>query len=139
MDQIAFEGREDSLKLRQLSQRIFHCAHISGIALAKYEATAKAFQIVDILQVFSQGPGYAEVFEAGLGLFDDVIPLPHANNRLQLDNPTRVSMFARRFNHASCLTLETGSRVDRIDGKWAPKNNIHCLRENGAVETWEGP
>jgi len=86
-----------------------------------------------------QGPGYAEVFEAGLGLFDNVIPLPHANNRLQLDNPTRVSLFARRFNHASCLTLETGSRVDRVDGKWIPKNNIHCLREDGVVEPWEGP
>ena len=44
-----------------------------------------------------QGKGFAEVFEAGLGLYSNLIPLPHAAKRLQLDNPTRVSIFARRF------------------------------------------
>ncbi len=81
-----------------------------------------------------QGPGYAEVFEAGLGLFDDLVPLPHARNRLLLDNPTRVSIFARRFEAASCLTLDDGARVDRVDGRWHPRQNIHRLKSDGTVE-----
>ena len=39
-----------------------------------------------------QGRGNAEVLRgAGLGLYDGVLPLPHARTRLKLDDPLRVS------------------------------------------------
>jgi hypothetical protein len=59
-----------------------------------------------------QGPGNAEVFDAGLGLFPDVVPLPDARHRLRLDDPGRVSLFARRFAPAHCVVLDEGSRLD---------------------------
>jgi len=81
-----------------------------------------------------QGRGYAEVFEAGLGLFDDVVPLPHAHKRLQLENPVRVSLFARRFAGLDCLTLASGSRLEHGDETWRPVREIQRLNPDGTVE-----
>lgn len=60
-----------------------------------------------------QGAGDAEVLEAGLGLFTDALPLPHARSRLRLGDPLRVALFARRFAPAACVALEAGSRLLR--------------------------
>lgn len=65
-----------------------------------------------------QGPGNAEVFEHGACLFDDIVPLPHASTRLQLEDPSRVSLFASRFSPAQAITLDAQERLDRVDGKW---------------------
>jgi hypothetical protein len=63
------------------------------------------------------GPGNAEVFESGLGLCRSLVPLPHADERLHLDDRARVGLFARRFAPAACLTFHRGSRLDwRGDG-----------------------
>ncbi len=59
-----------------------------------------------------QGPGNAEVFDAGLGVCPGVVPLPDARHRLRLDDPGRVSLFARRFAPDRCVVLDAGSRVD---------------------------
>jgi peptidase E len=66
-----------------------------------------------------QGPGDAEVLETGLGLFDNLLPLPHARRRLRLNDPVRVALFARRFAPARCVALDEGSRIERRfeDGK----------------------
>ena len=56
-----------------------------------------------------QGPGDAEVAESGLGLFPNIVPLPHATNRLDLDDKARVSAFARRFLPARSITLDPGA------------------------------
>ena len=42
-----------------------------------------------------QGPGDAEVLEAGFGLCEKVVPLPHASRRLRLEDKTRVELFAK--------------------------------------------
>ncbi len=65
-----------------------------------------------------QGPGHAEVFESGLGFYKGVLPLPHARNRLLLDDSIRVSIFARRFAHLKCLTMEDGAHIEWNEKEW---------------------
>ncbi len=63
-----------------------------------------------------QGPGDAEVHAPGLGIVEGVIPLPHANERLDLHDPARVSLFARRFSPDIGLVLESGASFDTSSG-----------------------
>jgi len=97
-------------------------------------AMALGSQIVLFHDTPPQGRGFAEVFEAGLGLFDGLLPLPHAGKRLLLDQAPRVELFARRFSDSACLTLEDGSRVDWRDNHWQATANVARLREDGEVE-----
>ena len=62
-----------------------------------------------------QGPGNAEVLEAGLGLYTGVLPLPHAKRRLRLDEPLPVALFARRFADVQCVALD-----DSVILRWRP-------------------
>lgn len=56
-----------------------------------------------------QGPGNAEVYERGQGLVRGVIALPHARRRLNLEDPVRVSLLARRLAPDRPMTLDDGS------------------------------
>jgi len=58
------------------------------------------------------GPGNAELFDVGLGLCRGLVALPHARRRLQLDDRTRVALFARRFAPAACALLEGAARLE---------------------------
>lgn len=58
-----------------------------------------------------QGRGAAEILDAGLGLVRDVVPLPHPDIRLRLDDPERVGVLARRFAPARCVALPEGAHV----------------------------
>jgi hypothetical protein len=58
-----------------------------------------------------QGAGNAEVLEHGLGLCPRIVPLPHAERRLRLGDPLRVSLFARRFQPQTPVTLDPGARL----------------------------
>ena len=80
-----------------------------------------------------QGAGDPEVLESGLGVFDDIVPLPHASKRLRLDDPQRVAIFARRFGPARCVTLNEGSRLERIDGTWFAEPGTDRLTSRGKV------
>ncbi len=64
-----------------------------------------------------QGPGNAEVLDAGLGLVKRLLPLPHARRRLRLDDPSRVALLARRAAPLACVALDPGARVDLVDGR----------------------
>lgn len=59
----------------------------------------------------ARGAGDAEVFGSGLGLVPGVIPMPHAVHRLNLDDPRRVAMMARRFAPDHCVALDYGDRL----------------------------
>lgn len=84
-----------------------------------------------------QGKGFAEVFEAGLGLYSNLIPLPHASKRLQLNNPTRVSIFARRFSHSVCVPLDPDDRIDWDGNWWHTQAGTRKLSVGGELEPWE--
>ena len=80
-----------------------------------------------------QGAGDAEILEAGLGLFNNLLPLPHARYRLRLDDPQRVAIFARRFAPAVSVTLDVGHRFERRDGLWQAHGDPRKLTVRGKV------
>ncbi len=57
------------------------------------------------------GDGDAEVLDHGLGLVDDVVALPHAHRRLDLEDNGRVALMARRMNPARCVILPDGAHA----------------------------
>lgn len=100
--------------------------------------SAGAMALSDRVVVFHdsppQGPGNAEVLEAGLGVFEGLVPLPHAKRRLRLDDPLRVGLFARRFGPAICAALDEETQL-AWDGKlWTAKAGTRKLRADGQLE-----
>lgn len=80
-----------------------------------------------------QGPGDAEVLDRGLAACSGIVPLPSARQRLRLDDPLRVSLFARRFAPARCVTLETGTRLDWEDGRWKSHDGALAMGRRGSL------
>ncbi len=80
-----------------------------------------------------QGAGDAEVFDAGLGLLSDVVPLPHAQTRLTLHDTERLTLFARRFAPAQCLTLDHGSMLHWESGALRRCANTWRLSRQGVL------
>ncbi|NIM00524.1 MAG: type 1 glutamine amidotransferase-like domain-containing protein [Acidobacteria bacterium] len=79
-----------------------------------------------------QGAGDAEVLDAGLGLVDGIIALPHARRRLDLDDPVRVALMARRFSPDLPALLDVGSEFV-YDGSWRPGESARKLSRRGGV------
>ena len=79
------------------------------------------------------GRAYAEAYDAGLGMCQDIVALPHARRRLRLDDPVRVLVFARRFAPAHCVVLDDGVRVDCVAGAGCPPG-ARGLTDDGRVE-----
>lgn len=100
--------------------------------------SAGAMAITDRVVLFHdsppQGPGNAEVLGAGLGLLPGLVVLPHARRRLELDDPGRVSLFARRFSPARCVTLDPGERVAWDGRRFTVGPGIERLMPSGEVE-----
>lgn len=65
-----------------------------------------------------QGRGNAEVHGPGLGLAPGLVALPHARHRLDLDDPDRVELLARRFAPATCVPMDEGARLERGAQGW---------------------
>jgi len=82
-----------------------------------------------------QGAGNAEVLEEGLAFVPNVVPLPHARHRLDLEDPARVALFARRFTPASCLLLDEGARASFNGTGLVGRVNLRRLAGSGDVET----
>jgi len=101
-------------------------------------AMALAEQVVLFHDSPPWGPGHAEVGEVGQGLYPAVVALPGPSVRLRLDDPARVTRMARRFDPATCLLLESGTRVDWVDGGWQPAG-ARRLGEWGSPEVLQGP
>lgn len=80
-----------------------------------------------------QGPGDAEVLDAGLGLVDKIVPLPHARSRLDLDDPIRIALLARRFSPDLPAPLESGTEWNLDESGWKPVSGATALSRRGAV------
>jgi len=96
-------------------------------------AMALADQVVLFHDHPPQGAGIAEVADRGLGLFSGVVPLPHARQRLRLEDAARVSLFARRFAPAHCVTLDGGAALVWRDGGLAECDSVFRLMRTGAL------
>ena len=53
----------------------------------------------------------SEIWDRGLGRAPRIVAMPHARRRLQMDDPMRLLVLARRFGDARCLLLDDGARV----------------------------
>jgi hypothetical protein len=98
-------------------QRLLHLFHVpAALPEAVVAWSAGAMALTERVVLFGerapQGPGHAEVFDAGLGMIRGVVLLPHARRRLLVDDPVRMGVLARRFAPARCVVLDDGVRVD---------------------------
>jgi peptidase E len=64
-----------------------------------------------------QGRRDAEVLDAGLGIVQGLIPLPHAKSRLDWSSRSRMALFSRRFAPALSCTLDNGSMIRLENGR----------------------
>jgi hypothetical protein len=96
-------------------------------------AMAISEQVVLFHDFPPQGRGNAEVLEEGLGLARGILPLPHPRKRLDLDNPLRVGLFARRFAPAQCLALDHGARVAWDGARWRSLDATRRLVTDGTL------
>jgi hypothetical protein len=99
---------------------LFNVAAFVGATVIAWSAGAMA--LTDRIVLFHdrapQGPGHPEVYGSGLSLLRDVVLLPHARARLLLDDGPRMAVLAGRFGPARCVPLETGTRIEVVDGAW---------------------
>jgi Peptidase family S51 len=113
-----------------------------GSAVIAWSAGAMALteRIVLFHDRAPQGPGHPEVYGSGLSVLRDMVLLPHARARMLLDDTPRMAVFARRFEPARCVLLESGTRIelDRDgagDGGWPP--GVRVIVEDGHVTSLE--
>lgn len=79
------------------------------------------------------GGGHAEAFDVGVGLFEDVVPLPHGSARLNLDSRKRVASLAGRVWPAMGVLLDPGTQLERDGPHWRPSGPARRLGRNGDV------
>ena len=107
--------------------------------------SAGAMVLTDRIVLFyddpPDGPTYPELLDRGFGLVRSVVALPHARQRLRLDDRVRVSSLASRFAPATCVGLENGAWLVRSGDRWrnrgAPGSALE-LRPDGAVVDLDG-
>ena len=80
-----------------------------------------------------QGAGSAEVAELGLGACSGVVPLPHAEKRLELGDRERVALFARRFAPDLCAALTPQTRLDWDGTRWSAQAGTRKLDASGQL------
>lgn len=80
-----------------------------------------------------QGAGNAELLEGGLGLVRNLVALPHAQRRLRLDDPERVSRLARRMAPRRCLALDDGGAVLLESRGITAASGVRMLEADGSV------
>jgi hypothetical protein len=80
-----------------------------------------------------QGSADPEVLDEGLGFVRNVVALPHASQRLQLQDRMGVALFARRFSPAVCLTFDPGTRLDGDGRHWTEISGSYRLTARGLL------
>lgn len=106
--------------------------------------SAGAMAITDRVVLFHDdapaGQPHAEVLDRGLGLAPDLVVLPHARERLRLDDTARVALFANRFWPSACIGLENGAWLVYEDGRWlnrGAKESAFELAKDGTLRPLE--
>jgi hypothetical protein len=82
------------------------------------------------------GPAFPELLDRGFGIVPGVVLLPHARQRLRLDQPARVAALATRFGPAACIGTENGAWLVREGERWAnrgPPETAFQLMPSGEV------
>jgi hypothetical protein len=80
-----------------------------------------------------QGAGSAEVAELGLCACKGVVPLPHADKRLELGDRERVALFVRRFGPDLCAALVPRTRLEWDGTRWSAEAGTQRLDASGQL------
>jgi hypothetical protein len=96
-------------------------------------AMAAAERVVLFHDSPPQGPGVPEVLQAGMGWARGVLPLPHAGRRLDLGDPVRVELFARRFAPDVPVAFEDGAALEIRDEGWHADAGARRLDAGGEL------
>jgi hypothetical protein len=70
------------------------------------------------------GHSDAEFYAAGLGLYDQGVPFPHARRRLMLSDQSRQELLAARLAPYPGLLLDDGVRLDLAAGAGLPAEAV---------------
>ena len=108
---------------------------LSGRALACWSAGAMALseRVVLFHDSPPQGGGSAEVLETGLALVPGLLPLPHARDRLKLDDAERVALFALRFRPLLCTPFDEGDVALWDGARWRAQNGTRRMSDEGTL------
>jgi peptidase E len=82
------------------------------------------------------GPSHPELLGPGIGLVKDIVMLPHARQRLRLDDANRVALLAQRMGPTACIGLENGAWLARDGDEWVNRAEAHTavrLETDGRV------
>ena len=82
-----------------------------------------------------QGRRDAEVWDTGLGIVKNIIPLPHAKSRLDWSSRSRMALFSRRFAPAVCCTLDNGSMIQIESNRITSASRSSVMMRTG----WKKP
>ncbi|HEX2363355.1 MAG TPA: hypothetical protein VHI11_14900 [Jiangellaceae bacterium] len=107
--------------------RLFGTHPPDSIPLVAWSAGAMALteRIVLFHDRIPHGPSHAELYDDGLGVIPRVVLLPHARRRLRVDDRLRMSILVRRFEPATCVVLDDGTRLDlEPDGSLPPTARV---------------
>ncbi len=131
-DAIAIAGGHVASLLNRL--RLFR---IDEIARGKtiFAWCAGAMAICERVVLFHdsppQGPGAAEVLDAGLGFVGDVVVFPQPEFRLKLADRPRLRVMVRRFAPATCLAMPARSRVTWLRAGPLAPYGAFAIRDDG--------
>jgi hypothetical protein len=81
-----------------------------------------------------QGQGAAEILDRGLALAPSVVPLPHPDQRLRLDDRERMGLLARRFAPALALTFRNRTRITWDGTAFVNGHGVERVCPDGGLE-----
>ncbi len=81
-----------------------------------------------------QGMGNTEVMDAGLGAYPGLVPFPHAEKRLLLDDETRLFILAQRMSPDLCVLLTPLARADWDGSRWDVRPPTSSLTSEGRIQ-----
>jgi len=121
--------------------RVLHLFHVAPYLPPRVLAwSAGAMALTERVVLFHDfvphGVAQTEVYGTGIGVVPGVVALPHARRRLQVGDPIRMSLLARRFAPARCLVLDDATRVPLDEDLRLPRE-ARVLDHDGHVATLE--
>lgn len=139
-DAVAIAGGHVAVLLNRL--RLFRLAPILA-SRPLFAWSAGAMAVTEKVVVFHdnppQGRGNAEVVARGLGLYPGVVVFPHAKRRLDLSEPTRVTLLGRRFAPMRCVTLDEEAGLRFRSGTVKAFGPAKLLLPDGRIKDAAGP
>jgi hypothetical protein len=133
-DALAIAGGHVVVLLNRL--RLFDVASLAAdLPWIAWSAGAMALteRVVAYHDTPPQGFGNPELLERGLGIVGGLVALPHARQRLLLDDGERVARFARRFAPAACIAMDEGSVLRFEPGGSVADEAVHVLQPDGTL------